>query len=74
MICQCIADANNYYLPKPSALQIIDLLITDKSRYFAQPRSIIVSYHCKPTDQPVDVILVLTENIQATEDQPGHKN
>ena len=25
--------------------QIIDLLTTDKSRYFAQPRPIIVNYH-----------------------------
>ena len=31
------------YLPQPSLRQIIDLLATDKSRYFAQPRSIIVT-------------------------------
>ena len=32
------------YLPQPSGLrQIIDLLATDKSRYFAQPRPIIVN-------------------------------
>ena len=30
------------YLPQPSASAIIDLLATDKSRYFAQPRPIIV--------------------------------
>ena len=35
-----------YYLPQPSALarQIIDLLATDKSQYFAQPGPIIVNY------------------------------
>ena len=32
------------YLPQPSASQIIDLLATDKSRYFAQPRPIVVNY------------------------------
>ena len=35
MICQCL----NYLLR-----QIIDLLATDKSRYFAQPRPIIANY------------------------------
>ena len=34
------------YLPQPSAFwQIIDLLATDKSQYFAQPCPIIVKYH-----------------------------
>ena len=40
-----IIEANNYYLPQPSALaDIIDLLATDKSWYFAQPRPIIANY------------------------------
>ena len=44
MIYQCLAD--QYYLPQPSASawQIIDLLATDKSQYFAQPHPIIVNY------------------------------
>ena len=29
--------------------QIIDLLATDKSRYFAQPRPVIVKYHTGPS-------------------------
>ena len=32
MICQCLAD------------QLFDLLATDKSRYFVQPRPIIANY------------------------------
>ena len=35
MICQCLADQ----------LFAIDLLATEKSRYFAQPRPIIVNYY-----------------------------
>ena len=34
-----------YFLPQLSAWQIIDLLATDRSRHFAQPRPIIVKYH-----------------------------
>ena len=33
------------YLRQPSASAKIDLLATDKSRSFAQPRPIIVNYH-----------------------------
>ena len=33
------------YLPQPSASAKIDLLTTDKSRSFVQPRPIIVNYH-----------------------------
>ena len=32
------------YLPRPSASEIIELLATDKSQYFARPRPIIVNY------------------------------
>ena len=35
------------YLSKLRLWQIIDLLATDKSRYFAQPRPIIVNYSFK---------------------------
>ena len=38
MICQFLVD---YYLPQPLALT--NLLAIDKSRYFAQPSSIIVN-------------------------------
>ena len=34
-----------HFLPQPSAWQITDLLATDRSRYFAQLRSIIVKYY-----------------------------
>ena len=39
MISQCLADQLF-----ASAFAIIDLLVTDKSRYFAQPHPIIVKY------------------------------
>ena len=49
--------------------QIIDLLATDKSQYFAQPRPIIVNYHCSqslinadnPLNQSVEAIHVARE-------------
>ena len=41
MICQCLADQ---LFASAGIRQIIDLLTTDKSRYFAQPHPIIVNY------------------------------
>ena len=46
VICQCLADqlfASAFGFGK----LIIDLLATVKSRYFAQPRPIIVNYLCQ---------------------------
>ena len=43
MICQCLADQLLICLSL-RLRQIIELLATDKSRYFAQPRPIIVNY------------------------------
>ena len=44
MICQCLADQ---LFAEAELRQIIDLLATDKSRYFAQPRPIIVNCLCQ---------------------------
>ena len=43
MICQCLAD--QLFGSAFAFRQIIDLIATDKSRYFAQPRPIIVNYY-----------------------------
>ena len=41
MICQCLAD--QLFAPAFGFGKYIDLLATDKLRYFAQPRPIIVN-------------------------------
>ena len=47
-ICQCLADQ---LLISVRLRQITDLLASDKSRYFAQPRPIIVNYFDIYADQ-----------------------
>ena len=42
MICQCLAD--QLFASAFGIRQIIDLLTTDKSRYFAEPHPITVNY------------------------------
>ena len=42
LICQCVA--NQLFAEDDALRQILDLHVTDKSRYFAQPRSIIFRF------------------------------
>ena len=53
MICQCLAALISCLSLR--FRQIIDLLSTDKSRYFAQHRKIIVNY------RPISVISVVAD-------------